>query len=557
MTGKIGATHLARMAVVYVRQSSMAQVWVNTESTARQYGLAQRARSLGWRAEDVLTIDEDLGRSGATTDGRSGFAKLAVEVARGRVGAILALEVSRLARASADWQHLLRLCRIADVVVIDEQAVYNPGQADDRMLLDLKGTMSEAELHWLGLRLVGARRNKAGRGELRFAPATGYVWDGHGFAKDPDAAVQAAVRLVFERFEVEPSAWAVATWARSTGFELPTRVCSAGGHSEIVWVPLGRSRLCSMLHNPIYAGVYAYGRSSTREMLVDGAPRHVRLEESDPASWPVRILDRHPGYITWEQYVANRAKLRDNATQFGVAVRGAPREGSSLLSGILVCGRCGRRMHPTYSSAGSLRYLCAGDRPTGGASCWSLEGEPVDRLVQQMFLETMVPGELELALAVERDASGQADALVAQWRHRIERAEYEARLAERRYMAVDPDNRVVARTLEASWEARLRELDRVSQEYESARRGRRVELTAADQAQIRALATDLPKVWRAGTTGHEDRQAMLRLVVEAVRLTPVDVPFRQTRVAVQWRSGAVSEGFAARPGRGDERRTPN
>lgn len=556
MNGKIGAIHVSRRAVVYVRQSTMTQVWENTESTARQYGLVQRAVGLGWRPEDVVVIDEDLGRSGATTDGRSGFGRLADEVAHGRVGAVFALEMSRLARSSTDWQQLLRLCRLADVLVGDEVAMYDPGQVDDRLLLDLKGTMSEAELHWLGLRLAGARRSKARRGELRLAPATGYLWDGGSIIKDPDEAVQAAIQIVFARFDVEPSAGAVVKWARRTGFQLPTLISSSGGHTEVAWRPLRTSRLCSLLRNPVYAGVYTYGRSTSREVWADGRVRRIRVEAADPASWPVRILDRHPGYITWDRYLANREKLRDNISRFGAAVRGAPREGPSLLSGIVVCGRCGHRMGPAYSPLGTVRYLCIGGRDSGGPSCWSLAGGPVDRVVEELFLGAMVPAELELALAVAHEAAVQADALASQWRLRIERAEYEARLAERRYKAVDPDNRVVARTLEAAWEERLRDLERLRADHEDARRRRHLDLHETDRARIRSLASDLPKVWRSTTTHPEERQAMLRMVVEAVCLVPIDIPTRQTRVRVQWRSGEVTERLVPRPGPRDARRTP-
>ncbi len=553
MSGKIRSTHLGRTAVIYVRQSSMAQVWEHTESTQRQYALAERAKALGWQDEDVVVIDEDLGLSGATTEDRQGFAKLAHEVAHGEVGAILALEISRVARSSADWQQLLRLCRVANVLVIDEQAVYDPALADDRLLLDLRGTMSEAELNWLGLRLVGARRSKARRGELRFVPATGYVWDGQQFAMDPDAAVRTAIQTVFTRFEVEPSAWAVVRWARQTGFEVPTRIYEAG-QSEIAWRPLTVSRLSSILHNPIYAGAYVYGRSPTREVLQAGEPRRLRVHQPDPASWQVCLREQHAGYITWECYLANLAKLRDNATPFGAGVRGAPREGVALLAGIVVCGRCGRRMRPAYGPR--ARYMCVGDRATGGRTCWSLEASPVDEIVQQLFLEAMVPDELELALAVEQQATQQADSLAAQWRLRIEGAEYQARLAERRYMAVDPDNRVVASTLEANWEESLRELERLRRDYERACREQRVQLTEADRARIRAIATDLPAVWRALSTQPQERQAMLRLVVEAVCLTPVEVPERQTKVALQWGSGAITEQILPRPGPGRPQRTP-
>jgi len=556
MSGKIRATHLTRRAVVYVRQSSMAQVWANTESTARQYQLKERALDLGWGEDDVVVIDEDLGRSGATVEGRSGFARLTDDVAHGRVGLILALEVSRLARSSADWQQLMRLCAVADVLVADEHVTYDPSQVDDRLLLDLKGTMSEVELHWLHLRLVGARRSKAGRGELCFRPPTGYVWDGVGFAKDPDEAVRRAVEVLFERFEVAPSASAVVKWARGAGFEVPTRRHHAGGHTEVLWGPLSHSRLGSMLHNPMYAGAYVWGRRPARLVLVDGKVKRSRAGGDDPDEWPVRILDAHSGYITWARYEANRAKLRDNANRLGGAVRGAPREGNAVLSGLVVCGCCGRRMQTVYARSGDRwRYHCRGDVSHGGGTCWSLEGNAIDETVQSVCLEVMVPAELELALAVEREAGEQAATLTAQWRVRIERAEYGARLAERRYMAVDPDNRVVARTLERDWELRLREVKRVREACETARRQRKVELTDADRDRVRALARDLPAVWRAPTTTPADRQAMLRLAIEAVGLHPVDVPARQTRVRIVWRSGEVTERVVPRPGRGDRRRT--
>jgi len=556
MNGKVRATHLTRRAVVYVRQSSMAQVWANTESTARQYQLRARALGLGWGEDDVVVIDEDLGRSGATAEGRSGFARLTDEVAHGRVGLILALEVSRLARSSSDWQQLMRLCAVADVLVADEHVAYDPSQVDDRLLLDLKGTMSEAELHWLGLRLVGARRNKARRGELWFRPPTGYVWDGVGFAKDPDEAVRRAVEVLFERFEVAPSASAVVKWAWGAGFEVPTRRYHAGGDTDVLWGPLSHSRLGSMLHNPMYAGAYVWGRRPARLALVDGEVKRIRAGGADPNEWPVRILDAHPGYITWARYEANRAKLRDNANHLGSAVRGAPREGDAVLGGLAVCGRCGRRMSVMYAGSGERwRYHCRGDVSHGGGTCWSLEGNVVDEAVQSAFLEVMVPADLELALAVEQQAGEQADTLAAQWRVRIERAEHDAGLAERRYKAVDPDNRVVARTLEHDWELRLREVKRVREAYETARRQRKVELTEADRDRVRALARDLPAVWRSSTTTPAERQAMLRLAIEAVGLHPVDVPARQTRVCVVWRGGEVTERVISRPGRGDRRRT--
>lgn len=558
MRSKLGPSHLERRAYVYVRQSSLAQVHHHVESTKRQYALADRAIALGWTAEQIEVIDEDQGKSGSTRQGRGGFAELVEAVAHGKAGAIFALEVSRLARSSEDWQRLLSLCAVAGVMVLDEQATYDPGDKDDKLLLDIKGTMSEAELHWLGLRLTGARQNKARRGALRIPAPTGYVWAGQSLEKDPDEAVRRAVDGVFARYAVEPSVWAVIRWARKTGLQFPTRHWYVDDTTVTEWKPLGMSRLHEILKNPIYAGVYAYGRRPTKKVLVDGEIRRHRMNGSDPAQWAVRIEDAHPGYITWETYVKNQEKLRDNLTRKGRTTRGAAREGDALLCGLLVCARCGRRMATSYGSRLSRRwyYVCGGARDQGQTLCWTTPGQAIDRAVETLFLNTMVPSELDLSLGVERVIGSQARALEEQWRARVEQCTYEARHAERRYKAVDPDNRVVARNLERDWEQRLRDLEQVEQQYRDARREHRVELTEQDRERIRALARDLPKVWRSPVTPATDRKAMLRLVVEAIAVSPVDVPQRATRVRVAWKSGAVTELIVARPDRRQRLRTP-
>jgi DNA invertase Pin-like site-specific DNA recombinase/DNA-binding NarL/FixJ family response regulator len=548
MSGKITASHLQRQAFVYVRQSTSAQVHEHIESKQRQYALAERATSLGWSPGAVEVVDEDQGKSGSSAEGRDGFARLARAVAEGKAGAVFAVEASRLARCSQDWQRLLSLCAVAQVVVVDEQTVYDPSHHDDKLLLDLKGAMSEQELHWLSLRLAGGRLNKARRGESYITPPAGYVWGGHGLELDPDEAVRSAVRVIFERFAVEPSARAVLRWAQASHFLMPTR---QRGTSEVLCRPLGNLRLNNMLRNPAYAGVYVYGRHPTRKALVDGEIRKVRKRLGDPSEWPVRIPEAHPAYITWDVYVKNQEKLRLNTTSAARAGRGAPREGQALLSGIALCGRCGRRMSARYDSRASRwHYVCYGESAKGARLCWSVSGRAIDRAVEQLFLRTMVPSELELSLAVEREVTGQADSLDKAWHARIEQAQYEARRAERRYKAVDPDNRVVARTLEGEWENRLRDLEKVELERAQARRQHRIELGPEDRKRIRELAHDLPVVWAASTTSMADRKAMLRLVIEAIALHAVDVPERVTRVRVQWTSGAVSELEVARPGRG-------
>jgi DNA invertase Pin-like site-specific DNA recombinase len=559
MTGQIEASQLTRRAFVYVRQSSMAQVLHHRESTMMQYDLRQRAMALGWAPEAIEVIDEDQARTGTTTEGRSGFSRVADAVARGEAGGVFAFDVSRMARVSEDWRRLLVLCGVAGVAVVDEQRIYDPNDHDDKLLLELKGTMSEAEIHWLRLRLQGARQHKARRGALRMPASTGYQWGERGFEMDPDEAVQRAVRVVFQRYEVEPSAWAVIRWARQTGFQFPTRRSAADGDGAVEWKPLRISRLHEILKNPIYAGVYAYGRRREKKVLVDGQIRRVRPEARDPDRWLVKIEGAHAGYITWERYGQNQERLRQNMTRMGNPSRGAPREGPALLHGLLICGRCGHRMGPRYARGAQERwwtYACHGDRDQGQKGCWSVAGARIDQAVEKLFLQTMVPSELELSLAVEQGVAGQAEELAKQWRARREQAAYEARRAEKRYKAVDPDNRVVARTLEHDWEIKLRELEEVERQYAEARRTKRVDLSAEDRARVRELARDLPTVWRSPVTSAADRKAMMRLVIETIALSPMDVPRRATSVKVAWQSGVVSEIEVPRPDRRDVRRTP-
>ncbi len=538
--GKIDSQHLERRAYVYVRQSTAKQVLENTESTARQYALAERARALGWSESAIEIVDEDLGRSGTTTEERSGFALLTEAVADGEAGAILAIEVSRLARCSQDWQQLLALCAVAGVVVIDEQGIYDPRNGDDKLLLDFKGTMSEAELHWLSLRLRGAMNSLGKRGELRFPAPTGYIWGSHGFEKDPDLAVQKAIEVVFDRFAIEPTVGRVVRWAREVGFKIPARHSFADGTSELTWNPLCVSRLKEMLKSPIFAGAYAYGRRGETKVIVDGRIRTARRSKSLD-EWTALIQDAHEGYISWEVYLKNQERLRENAARR--PNKGAPREGRALLTGVLLCGRCGRSMTVAYQGKGGDRwtYVCRGESGHGSKACWTISGPAIDVAVEELLLRMIIPDELELTLAVEREVESQASALNEQWKLRLEKAEYEARRAERRYMVVDPDNRVVARTLEGQWESCLQELEAVRHQYEEARRERRVQLTDEDRKRIRELAHDLPSVWHSPTTSPADRKAMLRMVIEAVSIRPIDVPERRTHIQVQWTSGAVDE----------------
>jgi DNA invertase Pin-like site-specific DNA recombinase len=541
MSDKIRATHLDRRAVVYLRQSDPKQVREHRESTARQYALRERAVVLGWAAESVAVIDEDLGQSGASAQWRLGFQRLAEDVAHARVGAIFSLEVARLARSSADWHRLLELCALADVVLIDEQSVYTPRDFNDRLLLGLKGTMSEAELYWMRLRLDGAKRNKAGRGELYFLPAAGYEWDADTlrFRFDPDEQVQRAIRLLFERFRLDGSAYGVARYFTRHGLPLPARDVRT---RALRWGPPRPTLLDRILHNPIYAGAYVYGRHEERMGLVDGQVRRRCPRRIPREAWPICLRDHHPAYISWDEFMANQQKLHDNRRGAAGAVdqRGAARDGEALLQGLVLCGRCGRRMDTLYS--GNERrpvYQCC--QLPGGAFCWSVPARAIDRAVAGQFLDCMRPPEIELALAVVHEADRQGREVDRQWTLRLERARYDARLAERRYKAIDPDHRVVARTLEREWNDALTDLEHLEREYHDVRRRERIELGADDRARIVALATDLPAVWHATTTTHAERKNLLRMVVRDVTVSPIEVPARAVRVQVLWQTGAVSD----------------
>lgn len=551
MSTKIERSHQERRAVVYLRQSTLKQVVEHSESTARQYALRDRAIELGWPAEQVDVVDIDLGQSGARAEGRVGFQQLSEDIAHGRIGAIFALEVSRLARSCTDWHRLLDLCRYADVVIADENAVLNPRDANDRLLLGLKGTMSEAELTWMRLRMEGALFSKARRGELYHQPPAGYVWDEEAerLVLDPDEQVRGAIRLVFEQLRATGSARGVARYFLEHQLRLPVR---GPGNNGTRWVLPKPGNFQNVLHNPTYAGAYVFGRTKTKVAMREG--RVVRCSvRLGVDAWRVCLRDHHPAYISWEEFMANQRTLRDGSTRRGADRRGgAPREGAALLQGIALCSLCGHRMHPVYPSDHPYRYACESPitQGTGSRICWSVSATAIDAKVAALFLAAVRPPEIELALAVAKETERQSDAVTAQWKLALDRAQYEARLAERRYKAVDPDNRVIARTLEREWNDKLVELERLQQEFEAAKRERKVELTDEDRATILALSKDLPRVWKAPTTTANDRKNLVRLLIREVALAPVDVPRRAIRIRVLWQTGTETETEVPAPERG-------
>jgi DNA invertase Pin-like site-specific DNA recombinase len=542
--------------VVYVRQSSVRQIVEHQESTARQYALKDRAVQLGWDASCVDVIDEDLGDSGSSASWRSGFSRLAEQVAHGRVGVILALEVSRLARSCADWHRLVELCALADVAIADEGTVYAPSDHNDRLLLGIKATMSEAEQYWMRLRLQGGRIHKARRGAYHVSPPVGYEWDAQrqGYVMDADEQVRSAVKLVFERFLIDGSAYRVHQYMLEHGLQLPARDLAT---RTLSWTHPRHGKILRMLHHPFYAGAYVYGRNQERIGLQNGVI-HKRVKQKLPQpQWQVCLKDQHPAYISWEEFMANQDTLSDNRTSRKPVDRhGAARVGGALLQGLALCGRCGRRMRLHYKGNGHMPiYEC---RPTTDRSkvCYFVHADEVDSAVTNLVLETINPTEIDLSLAVSHQVQRQASDLDRQWQLRRERARYEARLAERRYKAVDPDNRVVARTLERDWNTKLIELHNTEHGYEQIREHKKLQLDQTDIQRIRALAGDLRAVFFAATTTPQDRKRLLRMVIADVSLTPVDVPQAQTRIQVLWHSGATSVLTVPRPNRIAKRQAP-
>ena len=539
---KIRPDHLDRLAVIYVRQSTLFQVRENTASTTRQYDLVKRAADLGWTQASIQVVDQDQGQSGSSTIGRDGFQWLVAEVGLGHVGAVLSLEVSRLARSCSDWYRLLEICALTDTLVIDDEGVYDPGAHNDRLLLGFKGSMSEAELHWLKSRLQGGKMTKAEQGQLRFRLPIGLVYDPVGrIVLDPDEAVQEAVRLVFSLFEQSTSALAVVSAFARQHLRFPTRWWGGKRADELIWSRLSHERVLNILHSPLYAGAYVYGRTKFRSRLLPGEEPRVkgrtrRLPQED---WPIVLLDTHPGYITWEQFLHNQRQLDDNRTWRAEEHRGAVREGPSLLQGIILCGSCGRRMGIRYQRNGSvLMYECHQlHSQLAARTCQTMRGDRIDQAVVACFLEAIEPAHLEVALAALDQVEARAKQVENQWHRQIERAQYEADLARRRYKAVDPDNRLVARSLEKEWNEKLAEVDKLEREHQHVPKPAALLLTTAQREQIRRLAHDLPAIWHASTTTFVERKQLMRWLIKDVTLSKRG---NVIDVAIRWQTEALT-----------------
>jgi DNA invertase Pin-like site-specific DNA recombinase len=544
-------SQLRRAAVVYVRQSSPSQLERNTESTQRQYALVNRAVELGFPRAAVVVIDEDLGVSGSGVAERSGFARLAAEVALGHVGLVLGLEVSRLARNNADWYRLLDLCAITDTLIGDGDGLYHPRAFNDRLVLGLKGTMSEAELHVLRARLEGGIRSKAARGELRRGLPVGFVWgEADGEVRfHPDEQVCGAIRTVFARFAELGSVRATWLWFRAEGLAFPLQATTLGGPDQIRWVTPTYTAIHHVVASPVYAGAYVYGKTRHERYVTETGQVRTRSRRLPQAEWEVLIPDHHPGFIDWATYQANQARVAANIRPQAHQPGGAVREGAALLQGIAVCGRCGRRLATHYRGRRSTPgYHCAGRTLVNGRGVWCLSvgGVQLDQAVAGAFLAALTPAGLQAAVAAAERLEADHDAALGQWRLEVERARYQAIKAERRYLAVDPDNRLVARGLERDWEAKLAALAAAESELASRERRRPRTLTAAERAAIGALGGDVARVWSAPTTTDRDRKELLRTLLEEV-IVNVDRDAAQAHLTMRWRGGAISQLDVALP----------
>ena len=539
---KVKPAHLHRSAFVYVRQSSVTQVEQNRESTKRQYALVDKACALGWQREQVSIIDEDLGLSGASAAHRNGFARMTAEVALARVGIILGLEVSRLARNNADWYQLLDLCAMTDTLIGDADGLYHPALFNDRLVLGLKGTMSEAELHILRARLEGGIRNKAARGELRRGLPVGLVWgeqDGE-VRFHPDEAVTSTIRTVFERFNELGSVRRVWLWFRSEGLSFPLQTIQL---AEIQWVAPTYHAIHSVLTSPVYAGAYVYGKTRHQRYVDEQGRVRKRVRKLPRSEWGVLIPDHHEGYIDWVTYEANQARIATNTRPQPHQGGGAVREGAALLQGLATCGHCGRRLRTHYRGRNHTPgYHCAGKNVVEGRGvyCLNVGGVQIDQAVTDAFLEALKPAGIKAALAAAEQLEANHDAALDQWRLAVERARYEAERAERRYRAVEPENRLVARGLEAEWEQRLRELERAHGELTRRETQRPTTLTLEERKALLALGTDLKRVWSAPTTTARDQKELLRSLLEEVIIAVYRDEYR-AHLTLRWRGALLTE----------------
>ncbi len=531
--------HLARMAIVYVRQSTTKQLAQHQESTRRQYQLTETAHKLGWPQPRIEVIDDDLGLSGTSSTQRTGFQRLVAAIGMGEVGLVLVTEVSRLSRRNSDWHRVLELCAVFETLIADEDGLYDPRDPNDRLVLGLKGTLFSAELHILRARMRGGLLNKARRGALALRLPVGYrrLPDGT-VVHDPDDQVRTILQALFDQFALRKTARAVQRYFLEHHLPMPRYVQTGPDAGRLVWVRPTYQMIQQVLTNPVYAGIFVYGRRV--QQVQPGAPPRIALHRRLIEEWEIVVPNIYPAYISESQYYANRDTLRANLYNFAKRQPGAPRDGPGLLAGIILCGRCGRRMTVSYGSDHHV-YHCRREQMTyDGPLCQSFPIRHLDLAIRDLFFDAVQPARLETILTALNALEQERQHLDRQWHLKLERARYAVHLAQRQYDAVDPDNRLVARELETRWNDALLALQRLEQEYATAQQTELAPLTAAEQQAVRQLAHDLPTVWAAPTTTPADRKQLLRLAIQAVTVTVHATRPRSAEVVILWSGGATT-----------------
>ncbi len=545
MNDKIQSFHKQKMALIYLRQSTMHQVMHNQESTNRQYALEQKALQYGWDQTRIRIMDGDLGQSGNSTSKREDFKLLVAEVSMDKVGAIFVLEASRLSRSSADWNRLLELCALTRTLIIDQDGCYDPAQFNDQLLLGLKGTMSQAELHLIRARLYGAKLNKAKRGELRFPIPVGYIYDDQGnIIFDQDAQVCHTIQLLFSVFKEKQTAYAVVQYFGSNKILFPKRAYGGRWKGRLIWDKLSHARVLTILKHPFYAGVYTFGRYKSVKKINQHGEIISTTKLQPIEQWPVMIKDHHPQYITYDQYQHNIQQLQDNRTntpdQF---LAGPPREGATLLQGLLVCGICGRRITIRYKVNKAIipTYECNGRKRRGltGSSCFSFRANLVDPIIEQKVIQVLNPDNVAIALSALSEMEKRNDSLNRQWEMNIQRCQYQADIAQRRFELVDPANRLVAASLEKSWNRELEKLALAKSEYEQQQIKTETEFPPHKRAQIASLAKEIPTLWNK-TTNLKDKKRIVRLLISDITVAKSNQN-KTIALNMRWQAGPVEQ----------------
>jgi DNA invertase Pin-like site-specific DNA recombinase len=537
---KIQRDHLQRLAYVYVRQSSLHQVQFNTASAARQYNLVERAKELGWPDEKIIMVDQDQGQSGASLEGRDGFKIMMRDILMGNVGAVFSLEASRLARDSSDWHLLVKLCITRNTLIIDEQGIHNPRVFNDRLLLSIKGTLSDAELHLIASRLHGGRLQRAKEGKLRFPLPAGYVYDTNGcIVFDPSPEVQETVRLLFDKFDELGSCLATVRYFRSHNLLLPNRRYDGGYHAEHRLSQMTHGWARSMLHNPIYAGIYVYGQTRADIQVISRETMETtsRRVHVPPEDWAVVIRENHEGYITEDRYRRNLQRLKDNRTRGGSP--GAINRGQALLQGLVRCGVCGRSMQVKYPGGNRRHvYYCQGARETGEGICQYLGATKVDATITEVVLKAFEPAQLELAEANFKHLEAEGTAIRDQWKLQLREAEKEADSAAQLFKKVAIQNRHVAGQLQDEWEQALQRVEQIRQAERDLPSPPSPETLASTVRRLSTAAQNLQVVWHAISTDDKDRKQLIRLLIkDVILLRKLDL----IHMTIRWISGGRLE----------------